>query len=386
MNATIWNPSSAPVLTGLCLLTAGATWGADLPVIGQYQTGAAAIRVAASGSYAYLAADGLKIIDVSDAAAPDEVANYTPSRLPIELTVANGHAYLLLPNGIEVVDISTPEAPQHADTYEADLDMGGLVVVDGQLYLATWNTGLSILNTSNPANLLLTGAYGENPHYSSEVAVSENHAWVATKRQLRGFDVSDPANPQPVGTIAAVHDAHTVDTAGHFTYVGDFKSLQVIDVSDPSDPQRVGECPLDGIANDVAVSGDFAYVAAQGAGLVVIDISDPTRPSKVAGNSSFTAFGVAVDGDRVYVAGTDTGLMIFDAFPLPRVSVWVQQPGGGLTLSVSGRAGHRVQLQRSNDLRNWEGFQTLTLGNGPTEVEETDAELGSPRFYRAVKE
>ena len=356
--------------------------------MGQCGTSVAAIRVAASGSYAYLAADGLEVVDVSDPANPHKVGGYMPSRLPLEVAVAVGHAYLLLPDGIEAIDVGSPEEPRHAGGYEADLGLGGLVVADDHLYVTTWNTGLRILDVSNPADLHLVGAYEELPTRTSEVAVQGRHACIAAGGAgLWVLDVSDPANPLHVGSIEAMHDAYTVAVSGQHAYVGDGYSLQVIDLNDPANPQRAGGCPIEAFANDVEVSGDFAYVAAQDAGLLVIDVSDPTNPHKVAGNSSFNAFGVAVDGDKVYVAATEDGLMIFDAFPLPRVSARMSQaPGERLTLTVSGRSGTQVRLQRSSDLHDWEDFHEVTLGDEPAEVEDTGADEASHGFYRAVKE
>lgn len=373
------------------LLTGGASWagGGDLPVMGRLGTEGNALRVAASGGIVYLVSAALEIVDVSDPAAPRRVGRYVPAQSALEVALSGNHAYLLLPDGIEAIDISAPEDPQRAGSQAVQLGIGGLVVAEDRLYATAWNEGLHILDVSDPANMVPLGAFEETPRYSSESAVSGNHAFMTVgPAGLWVFDVSEPANPQHVGSIdEGMENAFPVALAGQLAYVGDGSSLQVIDLRDPVNPQRVGGCPLDGFANDVAVSGDFAYVAAQGAGLVVIDISDPTNPKRVAENSSFTAFGVAVDGDKVYVAATADGLMIFDAFPLPRVSARMPQtPGERLTLTVSGRPGTKVQLQKSNDLRHWEDFHELTLGDDPTDVEETEADLPSHRFYRAVKE
>jgi hypothetical protein len=100
--------------------------------------------------------------------------------------------------------------------------------------------------------------------------------------------------------------AHHVAVSGHYAYVaagwqgGWQGGLQVIDVSDPANPQQVGSYDTSGEALGVAVSGDYAYVAGYNAGLQVIDVSDPANPQQVGGyNTSGYAQGVAVSGLRL---------------------------------------------------------------------------------------
>ncbi|MCB1128514.1 MAG: hypothetical protein KDM81_18610, partial [Verrucomicrobiae bacterium] len=380
-------------LTGLGLMAGGASWagGGDLPVVGRLDTTGTAMRVAGAGDLAFVASWELEIIDVSVPSAPRKLGGYQPAWAPQDVIPAGHLVYVLPYTGVEIVDLSNPEAPRKVGGYEGQSQMGGLALADEHLYVAALNAGLRVLDVSNPGEVQLAGAFTELPQRTSEVAISGNLACVAVgPAGIRMIDVSNPADPQLTGSIDALDNVFTVSMSGEHAYVGDGHSLQVIDISDPTNPRRVGGCALKSFksfANDVAVSGDFVYVAAQAEGLVVVDVSDPTHPTKVAGNASFNALGVAVEGDRVYVAADTDGLLIFDAFPLPRVSARTpQSPGSPLTLTVSGRPGHHVQLQRSNDLRRWETFHELTLGEDPTDVEETEANLPSHRFYRAVKE
>jgi hypothetical protein len=162
-------------------------------------------------------------------------------------------------------------------------------------------------------------------------------------------------------------------------------ALEIIDISNPANPQRVGGYDTSGSAYGVAVSSNYAYVATSDAGLQVIDVSDPTQPRRVGGNRAFNAFDVIVAGNKVFVTAGEQGLMILDLFraPLRLEPVSPQQPGA-LRFLLHGEAGLTVRVQRSSNMRDWEAWQSVTLGAVPAELTDADAGAIPRRFYRAV--
>ena len=94
-----------------------------------------------------------------------------------------------------------------------------------------------------------------------------------------------------------------VHVEGNHAYVADGESgLQIVDISDPASPATVGSLALGGFINSVALSENFAYVTDEDFGLRKIDISDPAHPVLVG---SFDTPGeptdVAVVGEYVIV-------------------------------------------------------------------------------------
>jgi hypothetical protein len=143
--------------------------------------------------------------------------------------------------------------------------------------------------------------------------------------------------------------------------------------------------PTSGIAEDVAVSGNYAYVAADyPAGLQVIDVSNPANPQRIGGNPAvynYLMHSLVVAGTNVFVAGN--GLVILDLFRVSlRLELLPPKQPGGFRFLVRGHAGLNVRVQRSATLRDWEDWQTLTLGTTPSEL--SDLAAGTHRFYRAV--
>ena len=87
----------------------------------------------------------------------------------------------------------------------------------------------------------------------------------------------------------------------------------------------------------------------------------------------------------MFVAAGYDGLMILDLFrPSLRLEPVSPQQPGAFRFLVRGEAGLSVRVQRSANLRDWEDWQTLTLGAIPSELSDLDAGAIPDRFYRAV--
>jgi hypothetical protein len=214
-------------------------------VVGQYDVPGYTRGVATSGSYVYLAArsDGLRVLDISNRAAPREAAVLDLGSAAMAVEVVGDRAYVTADDsGLVVVDVTEPSRPAVLGNVSFH-DARGLCVEDSLVYAVT------------PDN------------------------W------LRIIDVSDPADPAIVGQVELDDDANDVDVAGRYAYVAadDRAGLVVVDVGDPSQPVVVGATWTRGTALGVAVDGNLAYVADKEAGLTVIDVSDPMQPRILAG-------------------------------------------------------------------------------------------------------
>lgn len=89
------------------------------------------------------------------------------------------------------------------------------------------------------------------------VAVAGNYAYVAAE-ELLVIDISDPANPHLAGYYDTTGAPTGVAVSGHYAYWAASPGLQVIDISNPADPQPVGDAKI--VNGSVAVSGSYAYL------------------------------------------------------------------------------------------------------------------------------
>jgi hypothetical protein len=187
--------------------------------------------------------------------------------------------------------------------------------VEGDIaYLASWGSGLFLVDVSNPAAPVQIGHWPV-PLVSS-VDVADGFAAVGRVSASGGFslvDVSDPTRPQTRGELDNIH-AIQIRIHGNNAFVADTESgLKVIDIGNVDLPRQIGSYSSDcgiGLAVSLSDDGNTAYILCASGGLHVIDVSNPTRPLRL-GVYDFegeTALGaIALLGDRAYV-GSDLGL------------------------------------------------------------------------------
>jgi len=175
-----------------------------------------------------------------------------------------------------------------------------------------------------------------------------------------------------------------VALSGNYAYIATGSSgFQVLDLSDPTRLKMIGRSLGGGYGRGIAVSGRFVYVTDALSGVQVYDVIDPTRPRPVGGNSALDAYGIAVSGCHVFAAGGSSGLGAFDLFTPPlRLEALPSAIPGNVDLRVDGPAGAIVRVQHTADLRLWQDWQTVTLGEVPKIVSDS-TNTGEPqRYYR----
>src|SRR5919109_4 len=95
---------------------------------------------------------------------------------------------------------------------------------------------------------------------ANHVVVKGNYAYVTTQTGLQVIDISDPSNPQSVGGTAVRGELMDREVGGDFLHVTAASAdLQVIDVTDPRMPQRVGSYAAHAQYPGVEVVGGYLY-------------------------------------------------------------------------------------------------------------------------------
>lgn len=146
--------------------------------------------------------------------------------------------------------------------------------------------------------------------------VESNYACLGHGSNLDVLDVSNPNNPQQVGSVFLRHMVSDVDMSGSLAYVTLRETgLAVVDISNPSQPRIAGQCTTAGNAWAVHVVGNVAYVADLEGGLQIIDVGNPAHPYVVAnhpcscsGGGSYGRYGTIFVSDGVaYVTFREAG-------------------------------------------------------------------------------
>lgn len=175
------------------------------------------------------------------------------------------HMYLSSLKGIHVYDVSEPEDP---------------ILVSFEPLPHYQNEAMSLGERKNGDKFLLVGSTLAAASTAGDVDTNSRMAIVV--------EVTDPADPTVVGSVATESRTHTVscrNTACDFAY-SDGRSqgkMSIIDLRDFRDPKMAGTFTSvvpQGHDQDLDDAGYLWHVGGQGA--VALDVSKPTEPVQVA--------------------------------------------------------------------------------------------------------
>ena len=269
-----------------------------------------------------------------------------PLLLPILFNLFPGRATLLAQ---ECIDYQ-PHMRWVASFAEPGLVMNDVAVSDGYAYVAAgfhsgpWN-GLHVFDVSNPSQPKPAGTLN-TPQQARDVAVGEGYAFLGVGGGLLIIDVSLP--PAVVGLMDLPGGVSDVAATGHYAYIASGDSgLVIIDASSPAKPRIAGTYDTPGVAVAIALKGTLAYVADRESGLHVIDVTDPASPALVGtAKTPGTTYGIGVGEDLVAIA--DGGLTVIDVSD-PRKPVVVGRattPSHAGSVATDGRYAFLTQNTR----------------------------------------
>lgn len=283
--------------------------------------------VAAAGRYAWVGTtDGLFIYDVSTPSAASFVGRErTPRAGAINRVVLSGSYAYLANVGLRIVDTSNPEKPETMSyTDQANNGTNGLAMdlaVAGSLvYLANGSDGLRIYDVSdayNPTNI----GHWPNPNadigsFRMGIVVEGSYAYLAAYNDgLRVFDVSDPRNPRNIGFVPDTQATKVAVQGQRLYLVSD--GLSIYDISNPAQPSFISKVTDAPNPVGVHVDGNFVYVASSGHtifGPYFYDLADVAHPLRVAPKDDVQSaqgiWDMSVTGELVYMV-LDFGVGIY---------------------------------------------------------------------------
>jgi len=314
--------------------------------IGQSDDSVDAVFIQAN--YAYLnTGPTLTILDISDPLHPAQVGSTElpepegpgfPRAFVSDIYVADGYAYVAAyESGLRIIDVSDPTAPLEVGVYQPPL--------------RNWNDFPSIPSPDPPRYMFQEGARGV---IVRREATGQTYAYVAAYAAgLRVVDVSDPTTPIEVGIyeyeLPAAPTAVTV--RDNYAYVAAGRGgLRVMDISDPTAPVEVSASTTElNWSWDVEVadraSSRLAYLA-EGhcdgmfgchGGLRVVDVSSPDSPTQIvpASTPGGISLAIALAEDYAYLTGWNALRAIDLSEPTRSVGQWSTQNTSTLIKDVS---------------------------------------------------
>jgi hypothetical protein len=226
---------------------------ADLPIPGR------PVAVVASGAFVYVAADsaGVFAVDISDPSDPQIVGHV--GQLAVDIEYDGRYLYTVARDqGMRVIDAQDPEHLQVV----AICPVPGWptsVSVAKDLAAVTNGTDVYVIDITDPSQPFIRGRY-DPPEHAFHVTFDGTWAYVcAGWTGLLVINVSNPDAPLYETELRFNGNTWGSTLDGTRLYLP-AAGLQVIDVSDPRNPQVVGSSAM-GAGSRVAVEGSVACTA-----------------------------------------------------------------------------------------------------------------------------
>jgi Ca2+-binding RTX toxin-like protein len=206
--------------------------------------------------------------------------NYPAGLTYLELKNPNGSGYEIIAIiygqlGLSLTDsyfqyVSTNQqvfTPTLVGTFDTPGNAKSVQVVGNYAYVADGNSGLQIIDISNPQNPVLKGSYNDNYpsdyHSAEEVEVDGNYAYIAAgSGGLEIVDISNHENLILTGSYdQGILSSSSIFKQGLSVYINDWPDVFVVDVSDPEYPTIYTSNPAYEIGNGAP---EFIYTENSG--------------------------------------------------------------------------------------------------------------------------
>jgi hypothetical protein len=191
------------------------------------------------------------------------------------------------------------------------------IMIEGKhAYIAGWESGLNIVDISNPKAPHIVGRYDtKGSAWGANISNGYAYVWDWWGGVV-ALNVTDPLQPQLAGKYHAREPIITLRQKGDYIYTASGGGVQVFDINNALNPIWVTGIDFPGPVADIwpAAGDGFAFVANAGEGLRVLDISDPfyirsAGRYNTGGNTRL----VREHNNRVYAANEASGLVIYNA-------------------------------------------------------------------------
>jgi hypothetical protein len=202
-----------------------------------------------------------------------------------------------------VYDVNDHIRPTHVTSIPFPDSAENICISNNLAVVAAGNSGILILDVSDPANPVLTGQCSVG--YAEYLDVQDNYAFAyVNDNNLNIVNLDDPANPESISEIS-ISGCGQISVTSDYAFVAEGTyGLEVIDISNPYEPFSSTLIPPDHMNASVKASqgqDDIIFIAASYDGLTVVDISDISNPVKLSSLRRFTPYKSAAALYNVYV-------------------------------------------------------------------------------------
>lgn len=239
--------------------------------------------------------------------------------------------------GLSVFDVSNASEPILLDNQPLSL-AHYFHITEGYAFVACWNSGLRIVNFTDPTNLTEVGSYNDGVEVGATFVANDVAIVTKTDGGVLLLNVSDPTNPQKISQYNAtgIPNVCTIrDNIAFVAYWGASGSRIVfLNVTDPLTPVFIGQYADVMDTYDFHLKDDLLIIANDVLGVYFVSISDLTNPTKITQiDTASLAEGVDTIDNYLFVGDSNT-LEVVDFNDLSNLQVVGSFDDTGATLKL----------------------------------------------------
>lgn len=224
-------------------------------------------------------------------------------------------AFVVSEQGLDVISFANPGAPSVIGSLSSPGYCYGITLQGNHAYLGSPDTGVGVVDISDPEHPAEVGFFSTIPSIINGVAVNGDYVYAADfLAGLRIIDVTDPSDPTQLGLFSFPGQPVGILVQGTTAYLGAFgQGVRIVDVSGPATPIELGFYDTPGAAGDLALNFPLLYVADQNNGLEILDVSNSAVPTEVSSyETEEVTYSVEVSGDYAFIANSNDGLLVLN--------------------------------------------------------------------------
>ncbi|MBU0691427.1 T9SS type A sorting domain-containing protein [bacterium] len=270
----------------------------------------------------------LAIVDITNPLSPQTMGIYYPPEENILNFKVYGDLVYIADGyrGMRVVDVSNPAVPEEIAGYNRYGSIEDIRIVGSIAYVRE-SYNLSILDVSDPLNPLELSRFEPFTYGFSNFELSGNTAFLVGYdfECLKAIDVSDPAHPELIGTFSMDDYPYAIAVFNHYAVLGGGAGAHIIDLSDPANMTEVGFYPCLGGCLGVEADDQYVYVvdfdnSFYNEIIVALDMADPTNPAPAITWDASECWNNLATANGLVFASTSDGILIFDTNNLQSTS------------------------------------------------------------------
>jgi len=208
-------------------------------IIGSYESFSSAQKVYARNDTLYLQSSQIELIDVQDKANPNFIENIGISWLQ-NFSIHKNLIYAGCGgNGLKIYDISELSAPQELAQIDTLGYIKGIFYKDNYVYTVSPQKGLVITDVHDPSNPQVVYCL-DTPGYPDDVYIHDNLAYISDFYSIRIIDITNKNNPEEINYLSEYPYTNSVFVELDRMYsTSENAGVRIYDITSPQSAEKI---------------------------------------------------------------------------------------------------------------------------------------------------